>query len=105
MPVLVKAGVQPPLINIVCAAGNVAERLGITLRITAGIDGVHMVGSLHYALRAGDIGCREFTPDVKRKIVRELQLELGPDYDVLLEHEGDAKKEHIHAEFDPKKRA
>lgn len=100
MTLAIKPGVQPQLVNIIAAAGNVATLLGITLRVTSGLDGSHGPASLHYALRAADFGTKEFTAEVKAQIVREFQRELGGDYDVLLEFVGQPK-EHLHVEFDP----
>jgi hypothetical protein len=101
MPVTVKAGVQPHNLYIAAAAGNVAERLKITLRLTSGIDGAHAPASLHYALRALDFGTWEHKGALKDAIVREFVRELGSDYDVLLEHRGVKGQEHVHVEFDP----
>lgn len=99
---LVKDGVQPHNLRIAAAGANVAHRMGILLRLTAGLDGGHGAQSLHYALRALDFGTKEFALPIKRQLVRELQKELGTDYDVLLENEG-TDNEHVHAEFDPRK--
>lgn len=91
---------QPPLVSILAVAANVAERLGITLRVTETIgNGTHGKWSLHYSFRAADFGSKEFSN--KQEIVAELQSALGPKYDVLLENPG-TDNEHFHVEYDPK---
>ena len=68
-----------------------------TVWITSANDSRHMTGSLHYKNRAYDIRTRniinkvEFAP----KWVEDMQIELGVDYDIILE------SDHIHAEYQP----
>jgi len=61
------------------------------LIITSTYEGDHGASSLHYADSAIDIR-RSNKPD---KIVMEIKLALGKDYDVILENN------HIHIEYDP----
>lgn len=97
--VSVKPGVQPKLIYLVTAVANVAQRLGLHLTITSGIDGTHAANSLHYSLRALDVRSKD-VPD-PGKLRLELAKELGPDYQVILESPN-KPNQHIHLEFDPK---
>lgn len=93
---------QPRLVSILAAVANVSQALGIVLRITETIgNGRHGPDSLHYALRAVDIGSKEFDSNMKQRILLALRSELGDKYDVLLENEGKLS-EHFHVEFDPK---
>lgn len=96
-----KDGVEPKILHIAAAL----TRLGLPLRritITAGSNGQHRTGSLHYRYRALDVRTKDFpTRDAKDELVRQLQRDLGPDYDVLLEGVG-TDNEHCHVEFDPK---
>ncbi len=69
--------------------------------VTYGTEGIHSPGSLHYKGFAIDIrtynlpgGCQG---SVVKKIVQELKIKLGYNYDVILE------TDHIHIEYDPKK--
>src|SRR5678815_276616 len=92
----VKEGVQPHLIRLVAVLANVAGEMGTELTITAGIDGQHSMTSLHYALRAIDVRTRDLSVADKERLIAGLRLELGADYDVVLEDD------HLHLEFDPK---
>ena len=70
--------------------------------ITSGADSKHGVGSLHPApfFRAWDIRIWEFKDDktLMRRACHMLKYLLGKDWDIVLEF----KKQHIHAECDPK---
>ncbi len=75
-------------------ADGVYNKFGAELVITAGTDGKHMDGSLHYKGLALDF--RTWNLNGREKdVIDDLRKELGQDYDVVLE--GD----HIHCEFDP----
>lgn len=96
----VKAGVQPPMIKLIVAVANVAQRLEEQdeVWITSGIDGIHSSNSLHYSLRAIDIRTHNLKDPVG--FVKLLRDELGPGYDVIYESAGKPNA-HIHIEFDP----
>ena len=64
--------------------------------ITAGTDGQHMAGSLHYRGRALDVRTRDLTPAQTQKLRDALARGLGPGWDVIVE------PTHIHIEYDPK---
>jgi hypothetical protein len=68
--------------------------------ITSCSDGDHKVGSKHYDLpsNAVDIRSRDLF-HMRAPFVRYLRYHLGPNYDVVDEHE---TKVHIHVEYDPK---
>ncbi len=89
--VKIKPGAQPRLLDLMAAVGNVAQTLTSPpeVWITSGMDSLHSPNSLHYALRAIDVRTKNFpTPASKQKFVADLKVELGPDYDVILEYEG-----------------
>ena len=86
----------PEINRILEAAEYTFQAHGYSCVCTAGTDGKHMEGSLHYKARAVDLRSRHVASDALPKIVEELKERLGKDYDVILE--GD----HIHAEHDPK---
>lgn len=65
--------------------------------LTSGKDGVHKRQSLHDIGLAGDFRTRQLRDEIKATIVTEIQKELGPEYEVLLE------SDHIHIEYDPRK--
>lgn len=78
------------------AADKIWDDLGEELVITAGLDGEHSAGSLHYYGRAVDMRTRYFDEYDKEEAANLLRRDLGEDYDVI-EH-----TTHIHVEFDPK---
>lgn len=90
----IKTGVAPRNLIIAAAIANVAEELKMTLWITSGIDGAHMVGSKHYIGEALDmrrsnlVGKEDF-------VIDKIQKRLGKNYQIILE------KTHIHIEYDP----
>jgi hypothetical protein len=94
----VKPGVQPRLVDLIVAVGNVTASWTLTdeLWITSAMDSIHAPNSLHYALRAVDIRTKNLPNQAAiDELVKRLRLELGDSYDVIDEHD------HIHVEFDP----
>jgi len=75
---------------------QVLRDYGYELTITAGTDGQHGPHSLHYHGLALDWRTREISPAQQVKVIRDVKLALGPDYDVVLE------VDHGHTEYDPK---
>ena len=69
---------------------------GQELVITAGLDGAHSPGSLHYYGLALDLRTRYFDLRTQEIIAQRLSDGLGDDYDVVLH------RSHIHVEYDPK---
>ena len=90
---------DPVMVRIIDVACETAPMLvrGIVW-ITSANDSQHMVGSLHFKNRAFDIRIRNIigvVQDEARLWAERMQVALGDDYDVLLEHD------HLHIEFDP----
>lgn len=86
----------PQVNRILEAAEYSFQAHGYSCVCTAGTDGKHMEGSLHYKALAVDLRSRHVAAELLPKIVSELKERLGKDYDVIIE--GD----HVHAEYDPK---
>ena len=88
-------GVQWQMFHAAIVAEQIYKKFGAECVITAGTDGKHMEGSLHYKGCALDL--RTFNVAGKELQVKvALQQALGKDYDVVLE------KDHVHVEYDPK---
>lgn len=83
---------RPVLIN----ADKIWKELGQELVITAGLDGVHSAGSLHYYGLAVDLRTRYFSEEEKEVAASRLMSDLGSDYDVI------THSSHIHVEYDPR---
>jgi hypothetical protein len=64
--------------------------------LTSACDGKHGEHSLHYKGLAIDLRTRNVDPEMLMKIVNTLIINLGEEFDVILEND------HIHIEFDPK---
>lgn len=103
MPFLkVLSTVEPKALVIAAALINSATKLGLVdMVVTAGRNGQHKVGSLHYKDKALDFRTRHLAEPQKFALIAEMKTRLGPDYDVILENLGGAN-EHGHAEHDPK---
>lgn len=83
------------IINGVC---QVAEQMKVEIMITSGSEGTHLPNSKHYTYMAVDLRCNDFSEKGKRKLIENLQIELGPDFTVL--HEGSGTpNEHIHIQL------
>lgn len=87
-------GLQPEILLAVQIAHELFREQSQTLTITCGTDGAHKVGSWHHCGLAVDL---RLPTAGKERIVEQLGIRLGVDYDVVLE--GD----HIHVEYDPKR--
>ncbi len=92
---------DPVMVRIIDVARETAPMLEKgTVWITSANDSEHMEGSLHFNNRAFDIrikniiGGGEF-PLAARGWAERMQVALGDNYTVLLEHD------HIHVEFQP----
>jgi hypothetical protein len=104
------ATITPALLHMLTAL----ERLSRTFApqpqegvvITSGSDSTHMAGSKHYTGEAIDVRSKTFGPQDKRAFADALRDALGPQFTVLLEHEG-LPQEHWHVQvkkgrrFDP----
>ena len=97
----IKSGVKPVILILAAAVINTANQMGLTqdIYITAGTDGVHMVGSKHYTLEAIDVRSKNIAK--KHEFLAKIKSRLGKNYDCILESEGKSN-EHFHIEYDPK---
>ena len=66
--------------------------------VTSVVDGVHSQGSLHYVGYAADLRIWAIEDNELDEFARGLSEELGVEFDVVLE------TDHIHMEFQPKRR-
>lgn len=89
-------GLTTPMVLAAFIAACVMDRHGVSAVITAGLDGKHMTGSLHYVGCAIDMRISDIPVESRETVRAELKADLGDDYDVVFE--GD----HIHVEFQPK---
>ncbi len=99
-------GLQPQMFHAWNVAGEVYDEVSnADCILTAGVDGKHGHGSLHYVGFAIDLRIRNLdggdgiTASTMRRagVVKEhLKERLGPEYDVVLE------SNHFHIEFQPK---
>ncbi len=89
------AGLDIRMRPALIAANYIWEEIGQELVITAGLDGTHSAGSLHYYGLAVDFRTRYFTALQKTEAIERLRDALGDDFDVI-EHES-----HAHCEYDP----
>jgi len=82
------------------AANKVWGLNGKELVVTAGLDGTHSAGSLHYYGLALDLRTRYFEDETKVKVASELKKELAKYFyfDVVLHGS------HIHVEYDRKEK-
>jgi hypothetical protein len=93
-------GVSPEMAFGMVIISGVFQSRGVPCVITAGTDGKHGVGSLHYIGSAVDIRLpSRFTSTIESDgaMRRDLELALGEEWDVVLE------VDHLHVEWDPKK--
>jgi hypothetical protein len=90
-------GLQIEMRPVLKAADAVWKENGQELVVTAGTDGTHSAGSLHYYGRAIDLRTRYFS-DEERELVFNSLKSILPDslYDVI------NHSTHIHVEYDPK---
>ena len=90
--------IVPKTTIIVSAAVNAKTVLGFLTNtlVTSGNDSTHMEGSLHYQDRALDFRTWDLTKDQVIQWAGEIERRLGPDYDVIIEHN------HLHVEASEK---
>ncbi len=93
-------GIRPETVLGIVVAHEVYRRHTDVMWVTSVTDGVHKEGSLHYKGLAADLRVKHIPEGVWERLRDELQVALGPHYDVLLER----KPPHIHLEHDPLKR-
>jgi len=93
---------SPAQQRILDAAAKVYAATPQQLVVTAGSDGDHMEGSLHYEHKALDL--RVWELEDHERTATELQGVLGAAFDVVAEWrvQGDGEvPSHIHCEYDP----
>ena len=93
------------LIGIIIAESVFKFHAGVTyeVTITSIDDGVHGPTTLHGTGRAGDLRTKDLPATVdKQKLLADVKLAVGKDFDVLLEYVG-TDNEHMHIEYDPNK--
>ena len=92
-----------PAISVVAAE---SRALGLTApTITSGRDRRHHVNSLHPSGDALDFRGNNLTLSQGQSLASNVRGRLGPNYDVLFEtSKKDPANNHLHVEFDPKKR-
>lgn len=88
------AGLDIKMRPVLIEADKIWRRYGQELVVTAGLDGTHSAGSLHYYGLATDFRTRYFTAQEKDVVFAELVESLGVEYDVIKE------TTHIHVEYD-----
>lgn len=92
------SNLQPPLVVALRIAETVWAKYGAdTLWITAGKDGTHKPGSLHYDGKALDLRVKNLPQALWETASNELAAAVGPQFDVLLE----LAPPHVHVEYDP----
>lgn len=77
------------------------DKAGVPCVITSASDGKHGPNSLHYKGLALDLRTSTLKPEQVQPVYLALQSALGPQFDVVLEDEGEPNQ-HIHLEFDVK---
>lgn len=91
-------GIRPELIMAILVAEGIYEQYTTDIVITSVNDGRHSRTSLHYSGNAVDLRTREL-PEVKaQEVGEEIRNSLTSEYDVVVE------TDHIHIEFQPKRR-
>jgi len=91
-------GIRPELVLALWVCDMVYSEFGKELVITSINDSKHKFSSLHYAGAAADLRTRYFDSETVKKVVSKIKSKLNIDYDVILEND------HIHIEFQPKRR-
>lgn len=90
---------KPVMIDALITMSITMHIFEYVLVITAGNDGNHKVGSLHYKGYAVDLRSRDLTPERIERISDALRAALGPKFDVVFEVINGVQ--HWHVEYDP----
>jgi len=91
------SGLRIEMRPVLIEAEKIWKENGDELVVTAGLDGVHSAGSLHYYGYAVDLRIRNFDKNSIPGIAARLKSSLSSDYDVILHNT------HIHVEYDKAK--
>ena len=94
-------GLRPEMSIAFTICAEVFRDNGSDCVITAGIDGSHSRGSIHYKGLAVDLRAHHIPDEDRAPILDALRKNLGDDFDVLLENDT-TPNVHYHVEFDPK---
>jgi uncharacterized protein YcbK (DUF882 family) len=91
-------GIQPETAIAMFVVDGVYKRVaGIEMTVTAGTDGVHKEGSLHYVGLAFDSRTKDVSPEKLDLLLQEIRTALGGmEFDIVME------SDHLHCEFQPK---
>lgn len=81
---------------MVASVHDTLKEAGYDCTITAGLDGKHSAGSLHYVGMALDFRTRVIPGADREPLRAKISARLGPDFDVVLE------ADHYHVEYQPK---
>ena len=93
---VILAGLDIKMRPVLIAADSIWDEYGQELVVTAGLDGAHSAGSLHYYGLALDLRTRYFDDAMREVIGQDLEDRLPIDYDVVVH------SSHVHVEYDPK---
>ena len=88
----------PQLVLALVVANEVYNEYGVELVITSANDSGHGPSSLHYAGAAVDLRTRTLKEEDRQEVRDKIQEKLNIDFDVVLE------SDHIHLEYQPKRR-
>ncbi|MBA1447075.1 MAG: hypothetical protein M3H12_04465 [Chromatiales bacterium] len=93
---VVLAGLDPRMRLVLVVADNLWRLLGHDLVVTAGTDGTHSAGSLHYFGLAVDLRTRYFSDNggLAASPLRQILRAVDKRFDVVVE------TNHIHVELD-----
>jgi len=98
-------GLRPEMTPVLVNAATVFGNCGVDAVITAGVDGSHSRGSLHYVGLALDFRLKHIaTLEQKATVLNAMLASLGALYDVVWEDAGGIN-EHLHVEYQPKQGA
>lgn len=87
----------PQIVLAIQSAAAVWQELGAPeLVVTSCNDGIHRETSLHWCGMACDLRIWNLPEDRRRLAVSELERDLPPDFDVILE------SDHVHLEYQPR---
>jgi len=95
-------GLRPEILLGLAILERVLDSHQYDTTITEGTGGKHMDNSLHYKGLALDIRSKHILfPDTKRLIIDEARINLGNNFDLIIEDE-DSPNQHYHLEYQPK---
>jgi uncharacterized protein YcbK (DUF882 family) len=89
-------GIKGEIILGYIIVSEIYREMGKRIVVTSALDGIHKEKSKHYDGHALDFRIWDFNDKELLKLHKKAQLNLGEQFDVVLE------KDHLHIEFDPK---